>query len=80
MNITQLNPPIPLITKDGKKVIALLVIDYGPDYDLLWTVGYEDTGELWTLNNKQLRLGNNISLGRDYKDEQDTREVTTDSR
>jgi hypothetical protein len=29
----QLNPPMPFVTDDGRKVLALLVLDYGPDFD-----------------------------------------------
>jgi hypothetical protein len=62
--ILQLDPPIPLRHVDGRKFLALLVIDYGPDYDLLWTGGFEDSREIWTLPNKVLRVDENISLGR----------------
>jgi hypothetical protein len=62
--IQQLNPPIPLVTVDGRKCIALMVIDYGPDWDLLWVVGFHDSREIWSVNNSKLRLGDNISFGR----------------
>lgn len=61
--ILQLNPPIPVITPKGKG-LAHLVIDYGPDYDLLWTVFIDKTGECWTYNNKEIKAVENISLNR----------------
>lgn len=62
--LTQLNPPIPLRHENGRKLVALAVIDYGPDYDLLWVCGYEDNGEIWTYSNKHVRLVPNETLGR----------------
>ena len=62
----QLNPPIPLNTPKGEG-IAVLVIDYGPDHDLWWTViltkgGF--AGEIWTYPNPQVRGVENLTLGR----------------
>lgn len=34
MTLQQLTPPIPLDTPNGK-ALAHLIIDYGPEYDLL---------------------------------------------
>ncbi len=31
----QLNPPIPVDTPKGP-ALAIVLLDYGPDYDLLW--------------------------------------------
>lgn len=60
--ILQLNPPIPVITPKGKG-FAHLVIDYGPEYNLLWTV-FLDNGECWTYDNKEIRSQENATLGR----------------
>jgi len=62
----QLNPPIPLKTPKGEG-LAVMVIDYGPDHDLLWTVIIgkgEHAGEIWTYPNPQVRGVDNITLGR----------------
>jgi hypothetical protein len=62
----QLNPPIPLQTPKGEG-LATLVIDYGPDYDLLWTVIItkgDHAGEVWTYPNPQVRGIKNITFGR----------------
>ena len=47
--------------------LAVLVIDYGPDHDLWWTVMLskgEHAGEIWTYANPQVRGVENITLGR----------------
>jgi hypothetical protein len=61
--ITQLNPPIPVVTPDGKGM-AQMVIDYGVEHDLLWIVFQNDTGECWAWSNKNIRAQNNITIGR----------------
>lgn len=45
------------------KGYAFLVIDYSQEHDLLYVCAM-DNGEIWTLNNKMIRIQNNISLGR----------------
>ena len=65
-SLLQLDPPIPMRTPKGEG-LATLVIDYGPDYDLLWTVIVtkgEHAGEIWTYPNTQVRGVENASLGR----------------
>ena len=59
----QLNPPIELDTEPHGRGWAHFVIDYGPEHDLLWTVFINATGECWTVNNRFVRLPDNISLG-----------------
>ena len=62
----QLNPPIPLSTPKGEG-IAVMVIDYGIDHDLWWTVIIskgEHAGEIWTYANPKVRGVENITLGR----------------
>jgi hypothetical protein len=61
--ITQLNPPIPVITPDGKGM-AHMVIDYGVEHDLLFVVFQDDGGECWCWQNKYIRAGTNITIGR----------------
>lgn len=58
----QLNPPIPVITPKGK-ALAQLVIDYGPEHDLLW-VCFQDDGECWTWDNSKIRAQTNITMNR----------------
>ena len=61
-SMLQLNPPIPIVTPKGH-ALAHVLIDYSPEYDLLW-VCFQDNGECWTWNNKEIRADQNISLGR----------------
>jgi hypothetical protein len=63
--ILQLNPPIPVRTPRGPG-LAHLVIDYGEEHDLLWTVFQNDTGESWTWNNVDIRGQKNVTLGREH--------------
>jgi hypothetical protein len=63
MNILQLNPPIPLNTPKGPG-LAWLVIDYGAEHNLMWTVAIDETGEIWTFANPEVRAQKNITLGR----------------
>lgn len=62
MAITQLNPPLPVQTPKGK-ALAHLVIDYGPEHDLLW-VCFQADGECWTWPNGAIRADVNITFGR----------------
>ena len=65
-SMLQLNPPLPLQTPKGEG-LATLVIDYGPDFDLLWTViitNGDHAGEIWSYPNPQVRGIKNITFGR----------------
>lgn len=62
-HILQLNPPIPMWTEKGEG-LAIFVLDYGVDYDLMYTVIISKTGEIWTLRNSQVRGVINVTLGR----------------
>lgn len=63
MHILQLNPPIPLDTPKGPGV-AWLVMDYGLEHHLMWTVAIDATGEIWTYPNTEVRAQKNITMGR----------------
>jgi hypothetical protein len=43
---------------------AHILIDYGPESDLYWTVMITETGEIWTFSNREVRASKNITLGR----------------
>jgi hypothetical protein len=64
--IVQLNPPIPLDTPNGK-ALAHILLDYGPEFDLLWVCFDDKTGECWTWPNHLIRAQRNITMGRDLK-------------
>lgn len=61
--ITQLNPPIPVVTPHGKGM-AQMVIDYGIEHDLIWVVFQNDGGECWSWQNQDIRAQNNITISR----------------
>lgn len=62
--ILQLNPTLPIIRiSDKMKGYAFLVIDYSQEHDLYFTCAMNN-GEIWTLNNKEIRVQENITLGR----------------
>lgn len=63
MQILQLNPPIPLNTPKGPG-LAWLVLDYGLEHNLMWTVAIDATGEIWTFSNPEVRAQKNITVGR----------------
>ena len=39
--------------------IALFMIDYGAEDDILWVVGINETGEIWCVPNYEVRLMEN---------------------
>ena len=61
--ILQLHPPLPLLTPKGS-ALAHVLIDYGPEFDLHWTVFLDNSGECWTFNNRDVRAAKNLTLGR----------------
>ena len=65
MAMLQLNPPLPMNTPKGEG-LAHLLIDYGPESDLYWTVFLTATGEIWTFANRHVRAAKNITLDRTH--------------
>ncbi len=63
MNVLQLSPPIELNTPKGKG-LAWFVTDYGFEHNLQWTVAINDTGEIWSFSNPEVRATKNITMGR----------------
>jgi hypothetical protein len=64
--MTRIDPPLPLDTPKGS-AMAHFLIDYGPEHHLLWVCFQDDSGECWTWSNKDVRLQENISMGRAKK-------------
>lgn len=63
--LTQLKPPLPLfIVPKNELGLAHAVIDYGPEHNLLWVCFMKNSGECWTVPNKDIRMEWNYSLGR----------------
>lgn len=69
MSIVQLNPQLPIVCPKGEGY-AIALIDYSQDHDLLWVIAINETGEIWTYPNPEVRAVKNISMGRfaDYSD------------
>jgi len=61
--LIQLNPPLPLNTPKGEG-LAHLVLDYGPEHNLIWTVFINETGECWSFQNPEVRATKNITMNR----------------
>lgn len=67
--ILQLNPPIPVHIYGKGNAYAFAMIDYSQEHDIYFVCGLDESGEFWTLNNKYVRLQNNLSLDRFNKKE-----------
>lgn len=61
--MTQLNPPIPMSTPKGEG-LAWFMIDYGAEHNLMWVVAINETREIWTFQNPEVRATKNITMGR----------------
>ncbi|MEZ5654761.1 MAG: hypothetical protein R3E04_02555 [Sphingobium sp.] len=64
MAFTQLNPPIPLEVMDKGKGLAIGMIDYGPEHNLIWVTAIDETGEIWCAPNPKVRMQTNWTMGR----------------
>jgi hypothetical protein len=66
----QLNPPIPVYTPRGP-ALAHVLIDYGPEHNIMWVCFGDDDGQCWTWPNNKVRAQKNISLGRTVENTKD---------
>lgn len=64
--LTQLPTPIPLTTPKGK-AWAVAIIDYGPQWDLLWVTFVHDSAECWTFHNRDIRQERNDTFGLNHQ-------------
>ncbi|MGC4251024.1 MAG: hypothetical protein QM605_05995 [Sphingobium sp.] len=64
MSFTQLDPPLPIDVEGKGKGYAFAVIDYGPEHNLIWVTGLNDSGEIWCAPNPLVRLQTNWTMGR----------------
>lgn len=67
----QLNPILPVLIKktpesEWEKGYAHFLIDYSEEHYLFFTVFLDSDGSCWTVDNRYLRIQNNITLGRNY--------------
>lgn len=61
--IIQLNPTLPLLTVKGP-ALAHFLIDYGEEHHLYWVCIMDDSGEIWTFSNKDVRGQTNFTFNR----------------
>ena len=62
--IHEINNLIWLETPKGQGV-AKFLIDYGVESDLYWVVFITESKECWTFANYDVRVSNNVTLGRE---------------
>lgn len=62
--ILQLNPPIPMNVIGKGDGYAIAMIDYSQEHHVMFVVAINETGEIWTVENPQVRMLKNITLGR----------------
>lgn len=60
----QLNPQIPVFVPGKGEGYAIALIDYSQDHDLHFVIGFDSTGDIWVVPNKDVKLIKNYSLGR----------------
>lgn len=73
MSFTQLNPPIPLEVLEKGKGMAIGMIDYGPEHNLIWVTAIDATGEIWCAPNPKVRMQSNWTMGRAKASEMEPR-------
>jgi hypothetical protein len=61
---TQLNPPVPLHVLGKGKGLAVAVIDYGSEHNLIWVTALDANGEIWCAPNPEVRMLKNWTMGR----------------
>ena len=64
MSFTQLNPTLPVSVLDKGPGVAIAVIDYGEEHNLIWVVALDDSGEIWCSPNPKVRMRTNWTMGR----------------
>lgn len=62
--ILQLNPPLPVNTPKGDGE-AHFLIDYSKEDHLFWVVFLDETGQIWTFPNPEVRAIKNVTIGRE---------------
>ena len=64
MSFTQLQTLMPVFVLDKGKGMAIAVIDYGPEHNLIWVTAISETGEIWCAPNPRVRLQPNWTMSR----------------
>lgn len=66
-HILQLKPSIPMLVVGKGTGEAFMVLDYGKEDHLMWVIAMDDTGEIWTVPNPDVRFLENYTIGRIIK-------------
>lgn len=64
MSFTQLDPPMPIHVLEKGNGLAIGMIDYGPEHNLIWVTAIDATGEIWCAPNPKVRMQPNWTMGR----------------
>lgn len=64
MTILQLNPMLPVYVTGKGTGYAFALIDYSQEHHLVYVVAMDDTGEVWSVENPDIRVQWNITIGR----------------
>ena len=60
----QLTTPLPVHVVDRGAGLAIAVIDYGPEHNLIWVTAMNENGEIWCVPNPRIRMACNWTMGR----------------
>ena len=66
---TQLNPPLPVTILDRGKGLAMAVIYYQPEHNLISVTALHDSGEIWCAPNPKVRMQINWTMGQSALDD-----------
>ena len=61
---TQLHSPMPVHVIGKGSGLAIAVIDYGIEHNLIWVTALDATGEIWCAPNPKVRMADNWTVGR----------------
>ena len=61
---TQPTPPLPLHVLGKGDGMAIGMIDYGPEHNLIWVTAIDASGQVWCAPNPTVRFQQNWTLGR----------------
>lgn len=64
--IVQLLMPIPMVctSKGNATGLALFILDYGMESDIIYGIAIDDTCEIWWVPNSEVRIQKNWTMGR----------------
>jgi len=68
MALTQLDPMLPVMVNGKGSGYAMGIIDYSQEHSLLFVCIMDETGEIWTVPNAEVRAKVNYSMGRHKQD------------